>query len=643
MTPTIRRTFGANVFGAVAAPQSLGIPAAAYPGRIATNSDLIVAVDRQQTTLLLPLNASATSMTVFDPSMIVAYSLLSIDNEIVKTTGVPAGNVISIVRGFDGTAPSAHLAGALVSGLIDAYHHNALVSEIEAIETALGPNLSAIPVSPLIVANAYQFTPQTPGGNLVVGANSVTLSPVPRGVNGTDRFHYLYVSGGTGTPEAVLITGGTAVSGAASGTVIVNCAGTHSGAWTISSASGGIKEASCVQNEVGTVTMLAGTLNLYGPLILPTTMSLKGAGVFATFLKVQGTGADPAIVIVNYDKTEGTGFFGEHRDYQLWGPESGRGFWIGGNVLGISNTWQGDQVRVTNCYFNRFNQTLVIQGGNFCVFEKCMFAPLSTGLGTAIYIPAGGGSLQPLEFYGCVITGQNIAVQMDNANFGAAYLLYMGGQVSGVLTGNELCWESHGTHYEPNVHGQLIVNVTTSSVIKIFGGLLSVHLDTLMAAAINVTGANSTFTIEGTYVIVDGGQIVTNFVNFGGGAGGKFRMQGINVAPAGGFTNMYAFPGGVPNICSIDLGIVSVTVTAAATLVFPQGSTTARSVVTIQGATIGGSGITAVSGLILGQYGIITTLQPQTFTAGASIGNTITLTPNVPYTYYFSGTQIWIR
>jgi hypothetical protein len=488
----------------------------------------------------------------------------------------------------------------------------------------------------------YNFPPQSPGGSLVVGQNVITLTPVPLGVNGTDRFHYLYISGGTGTAEGVLITGGTAVAGATTGTVIVSCANTHTGAWTIQSASTGIKEASCAQNETGTVRMPTGTLTLRASLVLPTTLSLEGMGAYATFIQAVAA-ADPAIVIANYDKGEGTGWFGEHRDYQLMGSESGQGFYIGGGVLGISSTWQGDQVRVTNCYFNRFNQTLVIRSGNFCVFTRCMFAPLSSGLGTTIYIPAGGGSLQPMEFYACVLTGQNIAVQMDNSNYGAAYLLYMGGQVSGVVMGNELCWESHGTHFEPNVHGQLIINVTTSSVIKIFGGLLSVHLDTLMAAAINVTGANSTFTIEGTYVIVDGGQIVTNFVNFGGGAGGKFRMQGINVAPAGGFTNMYAFPSGVPNICSIDLGIVSVTVTAAATLVFPQGSTTARSVVTIQGATIGGSGITAVSGLILGQYGLITCLQTQTFTSGASIGNTITLNPNVPYTYYFSGTQIWIR
>ena len=161
--------------------QSLGIPAAAYPGRIATNSDLIVAVDRQQTTLLLPMGASDTSMTVLDASMIAAYNLLSIDNEIVKTTGPPAGNVVPVSRGFDGTAPAAHAANAPVLGLVDAYHHNALVAEIEAIEQTLGVNLSKVGSGPVVVPR--DFGPVTsgsgvtvPGGNLVVGSNVLTFA-----------------------------------------------------------------------------------------------------------------------------------------------------------------------------------------------------------------------------------------------------------------------------------------------------------------------------------------------------------------------------------------------------------------------------------------------------------------------------------
>src|SRR6185369_7579065 len=152
-----------KTFGAEISSQSLGIPTAAYPGRVATNSDLIVAVDRQHTRLALPMGASDTTMTVTDPSMIVAFSLLSIDNEIVKSTGLPTGNVVPISRAFDGTTAAVHLSGAMVSGMVDAWHHNALVAEIEAIEFALGPNLSRVTVSASIISSAYDFAPIAPG------------------------------------------------------------------------------------------------------------------------------------------------------------------------------------------------------------------------------------------------------------------------------------------------------------------------------------------------------------------------------------------------------------------------------------------------------------------------------------------------
>lgn len=235
------RSFGPN--GGRAALRSLGKPAAAFPGRVATDLDMAIAVDRQQTRLAAPLDSVATSMTVENPAIVTAYNLLSIDNEIVQTTGPPSGNVIPISRGFDGTTPAIHLASTTVSGFIDAYHHNRLVAEIEAIQQTLGANLSRIPSAIQLGSGSFAFAPQTPGGTLNPGANVITLSPVPAGVNGTNTNHYLYISGGTGTAEAVLITGGAAVSEGASGTLIVTCANSHSGAWNIRTATGGIQEA----------------------------------------------------------------------------------------------------------------------------------------------------------------------------------------------------------------------------------------------------------------------------------------------------------------------------------------------------------------------------------------------------------------
>jgi hypothetical protein len=270
MTPTRRRTFGANGFGAQVRPLSLGKPAAVYPAAVAGDSDMIIAADLQLTSLAVPLNATDNSMSVVNPTVAIPYSLLTIDSETVKVTGAPVGSIVPIVRGFDGTAAAPHQAGAAVSGFIDAYHHNRLVAEVEAIEQTLGPNLSGVPTGSAFVPSL--FPPQTPGGSLVVGNNSITLSPVPKGVNGSNQHHYLYISGGTGTPEAALITGGSAVSGAPSGTVIVNCAHAHSGAWTIQTATAGVQEA-IYASPPGSVIAITQSGTIEAPIYVSSIMA----------------------------------------------------------------------------------------------------------------------------------------------------------------------------------------------------------------------------------------------------------------------------------------------------------------------------------------------------------------------------------
>jgi hypothetical protein len=177
--------------------------------------------------------------------------------------------------------------------LIDAWHHNALATEVKAIEGFLGPNGQNIAGAQFLVfSKSYDFAAQTPGGSLIAGNNSITLSPVPKGVNGTDVCHYLYISGGTGTPEAVRITGGTAVSGATSGTVIVTCAYAHSGAWTIRSATAGIQEAIQVTPaQGGIIRVPAGQYTIYGPTCVQVSnIRIIGDGFYTTWLETTYTG-----------------------------------------------------------------------------------------------------------------------------------------------------------------------------------------------------------------------------------------------------------------------------------------------------------------------------------------------------------------
>src|SRR5712671_5158090 len=101
-----------------------------------------------------------------------------------------------------------------------------------------------------LLASDYNFRSQTLGIPISIGSNTITISPVPLGINGTDIGHQVYITGGVGTAEACLITGGTAVSGGVSGTVIITCSNTHTGA-SIQSATNGGQEAIQILQSAG--------------------------------------------------------------------------------------------------------------------------------------------------------------------------------------------------------------------------------------------------------------------------------------------------------------------------------------------------------------------------------------------------------
>jgi hypothetical protein len=107
-------------------------------------------------------------------------------------------------------------------------------------------------------------------------------------VNGFNVDYRVWISGGSGTAEAALVTGGSAVAGAASGTLIVTCANTHSGAWTISSASGGIQEAICTLPANGGVVIVAENVTLRTNVVKsgkvqPSVWKLAGVSISGAF------------------------------------------------------------------------------------------------------------------------------------------------------------------------------------------------------------------------------------------------------------------------------------------------------------------------------------------------------------------------
>lgn len=125
---------------------------------------------------------------------------------------------------------------------------------------------------PALDVREYAFV-RSPGGSVSAGSRTITLSPFPVGL-AVDN--YLYISGGTGTAEAVPITAVGAT------TVTVTCANSHSGAWTIGSASGGLQESIAATAGLGAVNVLS-VVDVHAPISAPSVsgglLIIEGKGI----------------------------------------------------------------------------------------------------------------------------------------------------------------------------------------------------------------------------------------------------------------------------------------------------------------------------------------------------------------------------
>lgn len=122
---------------------------------------------------------------------------------------------------------------------------------------------------------------------LETGPNTVTLTPCPFGVNGSDLYHYLYISN-RGKPESVLITGGTCKSGASSGNIQFTAQYAHPVGYSIGSASDGVQEA-FIDAVVGVKSNGQQSRNVMispGTHVVNARVSIRASG-----LSVQASGA----------------------------------------------------------------------------------------------------------------------------------------------------------------------------------------------------------------------------------------------------------------------------------------------------------------------------------------------------------------
>jgi hypothetical protein len=118
---------------------------------------------------------------------------------------------------------------------------------------------------------AYSFessSGQVSGNLTVPGTNTLTFLTGPLGVTATAANRYVYISNGTGTPEAAHITGGTCTPLASNCTLIVTTVNPHTGFWTVSSPTFGVQEA--IDAENSSVYVVDGNYSLYAPITLTT-------------------------------------------------------------------------------------------------------------------------------------------------------------------------------------------------------------------------------------------------------------------------------------------------------------------------------------------------------------------------------------
>lgn len=237
------RTFLAALFAAAL----LSAQTAVFPGAIATDYNLKVAVNGVTALLTANITTGQTSLPVSGCGPVVPNVLITIDSEIMPVSGCSGETLVVGSRGFDGSVASTHSAGAVIYGYVDAWHHNSVKDEIEAIEATLGVNLSNVPSGSAVTFTA-SATGSTPAftttshdvviegdGNSTFGTVSTTALTSSSLIGGT----YLSLTGQTSDVTAPATGYAFIDYNKTTGTLNYNLGGAG---WTPFSLPGGVNE-----------------------------------------------------------------------------------------------------------------------------------------------------------------------------------------------------------------------------------------------------------------------------------------------------------------------------------------------------------------------------------------------------------------
>lgn len=108
-----------------------------WPTAVATDAQLLIAVNNIDTLLTAGIDAAVTTIPVTATAAFPAVGFVTINAETIFYTSKDATNFLGATRGADGTAADAHSLNDLVSHFNVAAHHNVIKDEVQLVETDL--------------------------------------------------------------------------------------------------------------------------------------------------------------------------------------------------------------------------------------------------------------------------------------------------------------------------------------------------------------------------------------------------------------------------------------------------------------------------------------------------------------------------
>lgn len=193
---------------------------ASFPGSLVTDYQLKVSVNGVSTQLAQDIGVSDTSFLISSCDGIVPSVIITVDQEIMNVVACIGTNMIVDTRGFDSTFAASHASGAVIYAYVDAWHHNSLRVEVEAIESVLGVNLSNVltPSTGVLSFNGRQGSVNLQSADVATVEQDLRTSASPSFVSLTLTGNFtangtLNVAGNSSFGGTLIIASNTSVGG----------------------------------------------------------------------------------------------------------------------------------------------------------------------------------------------------------------------------------------------------------------------------------------------------------------------------------------------------------------------------------------------------------------------------------------------